>query len=60
MSEYFDTCGLCNAPIRMGRFCACSDNWRADVPPATSAEPVVVSSDAWPYPTGVGEHRSAA
>lgn len=31
-----------------------------DEPAAERAEPVVVSSDAWPYPTGVGEHRSAA
>ena len=41
--EFVDTCGLCDAPLRMGQRCACGDNWRA-TPPApaqpASAEPV--------------------
>lgn len=31
--EFVDTCGLCDAPLRMGQRCACGDNWRA-TPPA--------------------------
>jgi hypothetical protein len=27
--EFVDTCGLCDAPLRMGQRCACGDNWRA-------------------------------
>ncbi len=36
--EFVDTCGLCDAPLRMGQRCACGDNWRAAQPaPAQSA-----------------------
>lgn len=58
--EFVDTCGLCDAPLRMGQRCACGDNWRAAQPaPAQpsdaelerrTGEPHV---DGWPLYSGL-------
>ena len=44
--EFVDTCGLCDAPLRMGQRCACGDNWRAAQP--APAQPAIITPDVPP------------